>query len=242
VKGRSLHQVRAVCFDLDGTLLDGSKFRDAILETCKQLAVHGNLDAALLQDANSRVWQSYWPQVEESWALGALSGSQLSAEAWRRTLHECGRDDDSLARLAEKILSEERRKALRLYDDGRETLDLLKSRYRLGLITNGASDSQRGAIRALGIERLFDAVVVSGEIGAQKPDASVFAFAVRKLGVESENAWHVGDNLRTDVAGALGAGLTAIWLNRTGAPRKDTDPKPDHEVRSLKELLPLLKE
>jgi HAD superfamily hydrolase (TIGR02253 family) len=239
---RDLNKVRAVCFDLDDTLIDSSKLQDAIPETCKKLADRANLDAARLVDANSRIWQSYWPTVEKRWALGTLSSREISEEAWRRTLHECGRDDNALARLAVEILSMERRNALRLYDDVRETFNQLKPRYRLGLVTNGASDTQRGAIRALGIEELFDAIVISGEIGVQKPDASVFALAVRKLDVEAENTWHVGDNLRTDVAGALGAGLIAVWINRTGASREDTDPRPHHEIRSLKELLLRLSE
>ena len=236
------NQVRAVCFDLDDTLLDGTKSRDAIAQTCRELGKRAGLDAARLLDANTRVWQSYWPQVEETWALGRLSSREISEEAWRRTLHECGCNDDSLSELAVEILSQERQKTLRLYEDVRDTLSILRRHYHLGLITNGASDTQRAAIRALEIEGMFDAIIISGEIGVQKPDASVFALAVRKLSIEAENTWHVGDSLRTDVAGALGAGLTAVWLNRTGASRKDTDPRPDHEIRSLKELPPLFNE
>ncbi len=78
----------------------------------------------------------------------------------------------------------------------------------------------------LGIEQMFDVVVISGEVGVAKPDASVFAFALHKLGVEKENAWHVGDSLRTDVAGALGAGLTAVWLNRFHAPLETPKSRP----------------
>jgi len=232
--------IHALSFDLDETLMDGSRLRETIRQTCAELGKATGLDANRILEANSKAWGSYWPEVEEKWTLGRLSGAEVSLEVWRRTLRACGRDDESLAQLALDNHSQHRRKALRLFDDVKGALNALKPRFRLAVITNGASDTQRGALRLLGIEHAFDAVVISGEIGAAKPNPSVFAVALQKLGVEKENAWHVGDNLRTDVAGALGAGLTAVWLNRAGARREESDPRPDHEIRSLEELAPLV--
>ena len=198
------------------------------------------LDANKLLEANGKAWQSYWPQVEKKWTLGSLSGADLSLEVWRRTLLEFGRDDEHLARLALETHTQNRRKTLRLFDDAQETINVLKPQFRLAVITNGASDTQRDSLQLLGIEKVFDAVVISGEVGAAKPDPSLFVIALQRLGVKKENAWHIGDNLETDVVGALGAGLTAVWLNRAGVHRKEGDPKPDHEIRSLKELAPLV--
>ncbi len=82
------------------------------------------------------------------------------------------------------------------------------------------------------MEPWFRTVVISGEVGLRKPDSAIFALALRRLG-EREGVWHVGDNLATDVAGAKAAGLTGVWLNRTGALREKGDPEPDVEIRSL---------
>ena len=231
---------QALSFDLDETLVDGSKFRDTVVQTCNQLAVATGLDANQLLEANGKAWQSYWPQVEERWTLGSMSGADLSLEVWRRTLLALGRNNEGLARLALETHSQNRRKTLRLFDDVLETINALKPRFRLAVITNGASDTQRGSLRLLGVEQMFDAVVISGEVGVAKPDPLLFVLALQKLGVDKENAWHVGDSLKTDVAGALGAGFTAVWLNRAGVHRDEGDPKPDHEIRSLKELAPLV--
>lgn len=231
-----MKRVQALSFDLDDTLVDGSKFRDTVVQTCNQLAVATELDADQLLEANGKAWQSYWPQVEEKWTLGSLSGADLSLEVWRRTLLAFGRDDERLARVALETYTQNRRKTLRLFDDAQETINALKPRFRLAVITNGASDTQRGSLRLLGIEQMFDAVLISGEVGAAKPDPPLFVLALQKLGVDKENTWHVGDSLKTDVAGALSAGLTAVWLNRAGAHRKEGDPTPDYEIRSLKEL------
>src|SRR5438876_2981524 len=93
--------VQALFFDLDDTLLDGSGLQASIVQTCGKVAANQpGLDAARLVEANSKVWQGYWPEVEDKWTLGTLDGASLSLEAWRRTLRACGCNDESLARLA----------------------------------------------------------------------------------------------------------------------------------------------
>ena len=92
------------------------------------------------------------------------------------------------------------------------------------------------------MEYWFDVVVISGEVGFAKPDASIFRLALNKLPVEPENVWHVGDSLTTDVAGAKAAGLTAVWLNRSGLVRRESDPEPDLEIRSLSNLMAFISE
>ena len=232
-------RVRLLSFDLDGTLLDGGGSREAILSTCKLLATKTDVDAAKLLKANSQVWQNYWPEVEGMWTLGAMSGAAVSQEAWRRTLLACG-CNESLARLAVEAHKQKAGRALRLFRDVREMINLLKPRLHLALITNGASDTQRGALRILDIEKVFDKIVISGEVGVAKPDPSIFSLALHSLGIGPENCWHVGDSLRTDVEGAINSGLTAVWLNRIGTLRGEGDPEPDYEIHSLTELAALL--
>lgn len=233
--------VQALFFDLDETLLDGSGHQEAILRTCRSIAsAQPGLDAHRLLEANGKVWNGYWPEVADKWTLGVLDGKNVSLEAWRRTLRACGCNDDSMARLARETYSQYRRETLRLFDDVRELISLLQPRFSLALVTNGASDTQRENLRVLDIEHRFGAVVISGDVGVAKPDARIFRFALHELGVEPENVWHVGDDLDTDVAGAKAASLTAVWLNRGGNPWKEGAPKPDYEIRSLRDLPALL--
>jgi FMN phosphatase YigB (HAD superfamily) len=91
------------------------------------------------------------------------------------------------------------------------------------------------------IDLRFDAIVTSGEVGVAKPDARIFEIAARLLGVPTAAAWHVGDSLSTDVAGAHNAGLAAaIWLNRTRRPSDGAAPRPHREINSLCDLVALL--
>jgi putative hydrolase of the HAD superfamily len=236
--------VRALSFDLDETLLDGSALQESIVRACEMIAAsQPGMEAARLVEANGAIWLTYWPEVEAKWTLGLLDTESLSLEAWRRTLRACGCNDESVARHASRIHRNLGREAHRLYDDVRKLFNLLKkARVPLALVTNGASDTQRDKLRVLGMENWFDVVVISGEVGLAKPDASIFCLALNKLPVERENVWHVGDSLTTDVAGAKAAGLTAVWLNRSGLVRSEGDPEPDVEIRSLSNLMAFLSE
>lgn len=236
--------IRALFFDLDGTLLDNAGHQESISRTCEKIAaIQPDLDVARLLEANTRVWALYWSEVEDKWTLGVLDGASVNLEAWRHTLRACGDDDESMEQRAAQTHRQLANAADRLFDDAQEVLALAaRAQIPLALITNGASDSQRGKLSALDIERWFDAIVISGEIGVAKPDPVVFESALIRLGVGQENVWHVGDNLVTDVAGARAAGLTSVWLNRTRRSRVEGQPEPHMEIRSLSELTPLLAE
>ena len=102
-----------------------------------------------------------------------------------------------------------------LFDDALPCVDALKERGLLvGLITNNESVHQRAKIAKVGLEGLFDAVVISGEIGVAKPDPEIFTHACGLLGVAPSDAMHIGDNRYADAEGALGAGLRGVWLDR----------------------------
>ncbi len=83
-------------------------------------------------------------------------------------------------------------------------------------------------------------MLISGEFGAAKPDATIFHRTAELLNVEPDVMLHVGDNLAADVGGALNAGMTAVWLNRSGRTRNETDPEPHHVITSLSKLSELL--
>nr|MDJ0498493.1 HAD-IA family hydrolase [Acidimicrobiia bacterium] len=94
----------------------------------------------------------------------------------------------------------------------------------------------RARIARLGLEPLFDAIVISGEVGVSKPDAAIFELALVALGQpEKPTALMVGDSLSSDITGANNFGIAACWYN----PARKTRPNGvniDHEIASLDEL------
>jgi len=109
----------------------------------------------------------------------------------------------------------------RPYDDVLPTLDALHGRYRLGLLSNGNSYPER-----CGLPDRFHFVVFAQDHGIEKPDRRLFEVALARAGCRPQELLHVGDSLTNDVAGAQGAGVRSVWLNRYGA-QNDSAVEPD---------------
>lgn len=87
----------------------------------------------------------------------------------------------------------------------------------LGVITNGPAEKQWSKIRCLGLERFMERsrIIVSGDIGIDKPDPAIFRLAQERCGEAPGSIIYVGDALRTDIAPAKDLGWQTIWFNRT---------------------------
>ncbi|MFA4945486.1 MAG: HAD-IA family hydrolase [Lentisphaeria bacterium] len=110
---------------------------------------------------------------------------------------------------------------------------------RIGLVSNW-DVRLRPLLQGLGLERRFDAIAISAEQAAEKPDPALFHHARRALGVADPAAClHIGDTWNEDIVGATAAGLRAAWLNPNGAPRPDPA-LPCGELRGLAALTALL--
>ena len=156
-------------------------------------------------------------------------------EAWSMSLAAHGVDDIALALEMSATFQRERPAHHIVYDDTVPTLRNLRRTYPLAMLTNGAVDLQRRKIELSGLKPFFDVITISGEIGIGKPDSRVFELTLDRLRATPAEAVMVGNSLKSDIAGALGAGIKAIWLNRSGATAKG-DIKPDVEIAGLDEL------
>jgi putative hydrolase of the HAD superfamily len=223
----------AVFFDLDGTLLSDSYLNEAVEGVCKQLADAHGLNAALLLSANAAAWSEYWPDAEPKWTIGAIDGHTVNTEVWRRTLLAVGMEDPALTEFATSAHRRLESQTERMYPDADAAFQATAGRAT-AIITNGASDTQRGKITRLGLDGRVDVVLISGELGIAKPDPAIFGNAL--AAVRASSAIHVGDSLVADIAGAQAAGLVAVWVNRTGRDRAPDESVPDHEIASLSEL------
>ena len=102
------------------------------------------------------------------------------------------------------------------FEDTLESLDRLKSKgYRLGVISNLRRDMDQ-LCRDLGMAPYLDFCLTSADVGVEKPDPAIFRAALERAGVRPGEAVHVGDQPRSDLVGARGAGLYAVLLDRAG--------------------------
>lgn len=112
-----------------------------------------------------------------------------------------------------------------LFPEVSEVLEQLQPRYRLSIISN-FDGRLRLILALLGISRYFSEVVISSEVGADKPDALIYRRALELSNAATAEALHVGDDPVKDWEGAAAAGLAVFKLDR---PRT-----------SLRDLLPTL--
>jgi len=191
---------RFVLFDLDDTLIDRQRaLRTWIADFGAKLRLGAGLSAQAGADveawlgetfaAGARPW--HFQTLRERLAL-AESADQL----WRRYYLD----------LAERVHCPPAVLA---------GLDELRDRgWAVGVLTNGPVDAQQVKLRRTGIVEHVDAWCISGELGVHKPDAAVFAEAIRRCGIPEDGVgWMVGDNPVADIGGGRAAGLRTIWIS-----------------------------
>ncbi|MEP6886514.1 MAG: HAD-IA family hydrolase [Gammaproteobacteria bacterium] len=123
------------------------------------------------------------------------------------------------------------RNRVEFYDDVRPSLQRLHARYRLFALSNGNADLKRS-----GIDHWFTGHVTARAAGAAKPDARIFARLLAEAGVEARQVLHIGDDPVTDVAGAVQAGMQAVWLNRDGRAWPEGLASPPRTIMTLAEI------
>ena len=101
----------------------------------------------------------------------------------------------------------------------------------IGIVTNHIMSEQVKKIAAIGVAPFIDELVVSAEVGVAKPAAQVFQVALSRLDGTPDQAVMIGDSWSSDILGATGLGIRAIWLNRYD--RSCPDAGLATEIRSL---------
>ena len=85
--------------------------------------------------------------------------------------------------------------------------------FRMGMVSN-ATELARRVLRNLDMERHFDFVVISDEVGVRKPDPRIFAIALELAGTVPSRTVFLGDKPATDIVGATRAGLRGVLVDR----------------------------
>lgn len=225
---------RALLVDIDDTVVDWiGPARDAVISA---VATHRALAGA----DPERLADRFLEIVEEThakWMSGELGVDGLRAERIRRLVAESGGTDLDRSE-AEELANAYRAaylRACRPVDGAAELLTEVRRRgARVVAVTNNLVAEQEHKLRLTGMRDLFDELVISEAAGVSKPDPAIFELALRMAGTSAQEAIMLGDSWTNDVMGAVGAGVAAAWLDRTGAGRPDLS----IEVLALTSLRP----
>jgi putative hydrolase of the HAD superfamily len=209
--------IRAVCLDVDDTLIDyGASARSAL----------GLLLDALLGPAAPSLgavwplWQEITDRHSAAVVAGRIAHSDMRRQRTKAFFTHLGRDiDDTAADRGEDLRLAAMQDGWQLFDDALPCLDWLRAAgLKLAVITNATGPRQDARLAGLGVGFFFETIIAAGDVGAAKPDPAIFHTACHGLGVPPEETLHIGDRLDLDAQGAANAGLHGVWLNRTPNP------------------------
>jgi FMN hydrolase / 5-amino-6-(5-phospho-D-ribitylamino)uracil phosphatase len=222
--------IRAITLDLDDTLWPvWPVIERAEAALLQWLVTHAPQTAARFDLAGMRVVRE---QVARDQPTLAHDLSALRREAIERMLVASG-EDSALAGPAFEVFFAARQR-VELYADALPALQRLSARWPLLGLSNGNADIDR-----IGLGRWFRGSLGAHEAGVSKPDSRIFHVACERLGCTPGEVLHVGDDLRLDVHGSLGAGLQAAWIRRAGQVT-DSEAAPcwqGHDLQALADAL-----
>lgn len=128
------------------------------------------------------------------------------------------------------------------FPDTVEALELLKKRFKLGIISNIDDDLFAETAKKLKVD--FDWVITAQQVKSYKPSQHNFKVALEKIGLESDSILHVAQSIYHDVIPASALGLSTVWVNRRAnkegfGATKAAEGKANLEVTDLKTLASL---
>ena len=231
-----MRQYKSLFIDLDDTVYD---FSAASHESFKES--YDLLHYERYFNSFEQYMEIYEPYNLELWRIygeGKITKAELNRRRYLHPLETVGVNDPQLA-------EEFSRNALgliptkdKLIDGAIELLEYLRPKYSMYILSNGFKELQSHKMRTAGIDRYFDGLILSEDIGVNKPNRELYDYALQKSGSTVEESIMIGDMFDTDIAGAANIGMDQIYFNPKG--KKGHPFAPTHEVTHLLQIKDIL--
>ena len=231
--------IKAVFFDLDGTLCDSDTAWDTAQRDMFQLLRKHYPDVS--EETLTAAWRTVHQALFQQLNAGKCSMAEVRDRRFECLFKELDLPIGKITEELNDFLGSRYLTSLRLYDDV-TVLEELQA-YHVGIITNGAhdehTDSQLSKVRHLGLSERIQSLTISGEIGIRKPKVGIFKVACERAEVLPEEAIFVGDTVENDIVGANRAGMTSVFINRKSEVlvSKTADEQPDYSISNLYDVL-----
>ena len=232
-----MKKYKTLFIDLDDTLFDFSAAsRESFRETYDLLGYERFFDSF------DHFMQIYEPRNRELWVLygdGKIDKPTLNRLRYSHPLEVVGHPDEELAaRFCKEALGRIPQKNM-LIPGAIELLDYLYPKYEMFILSNGFVELQSHKMATTGLTKYFKRLVLSDEIGINKPNPRLFEYALEVSGADKESSIMIGDMFETDIAGAAGIGIDQIYFDRWATKRTE-DFERTYTVNNLSEIRNIL--
>ena len=195
-------------WDIDGTVLDFLASEAYAIRTLFKKYKIGECSDAMLS-MYSEINSKYWQRLERN----ELTKAEILVGRFRDFFEIIGTDIS----IAEKF-NEDYQITLgdhiEFVDKAKDTLLSQKGKYTLVAVTNGTKLAQEKKLQVSGLDKIFDAIFISENVGVEKPNKEYFDYVLEKLGItDKKEVLLIGDSLTSDMKGGFISGIDTCWFN-----------------------------
>lgn len=224
-----------IFFDLDHTIWDFDRNAE---ETLNELFHTYKLGDLGLNSCDEFI-TTYTENNHQLWAdyhLGKITKEFLRAERFSKTFLQLGIHPDAVPQQFEDDYVSISPTKTNLFEGAENVLSYLQDKYTLHIISNGFKETTLTKMDLSGLNPYFSNVIISEDVGVNKPNPLIFEYALDKAKAVKEHSIMIGDSLEADIYGALGFGMDAIFFNPL---KKEKPADVKKEITHLEELLHL---
>lgn len=222
------NSLKMIFFDIDGTLLD---HKGAEQEGIKKFYFSNDFNKICNIEKFREIWVKYSDKNFEKFLNKEYTFEQQRAMRIIDVYNEFNKEisyNEALTEFSNYLNAYEA--SWRAYEDVIPGLDILNE-YKLGIISNGDYEQQCKKLRKMNIDKYFCDIVVAGDVGYAKPNNRIFEIACQRNNVSIENAFYVGDSIKTDIIPANEIGMKGILIDR------DKERKTDNNIKRIFSLV-----
>ena len=224
--------ITTLFFDIDGTIMDFKAAEHAAF--CRSMEEHGISNGEERYPRYTVYNRGLWEALER----GELTRDELLEHRYARffAMEQISCDPKAFEASFRTNLNN----VHILIEGAWEILEYLSEKYPMYVVTNGIASTQHKRISDAKIDRFFQKLFISEEIGCAKPDPKFFAYALEQAGNPApENVLIIGDSLTSDMQGGYNAGLKTCWYHSEATASRPSFPI-DYEITDLAELRRIL--
>lgn len=204
--------IKHIFFDLDHTIWDFDRNAE---ETLTELYARYELESLGLSSSREFI-DTYTENNQLLWAeyhLGKITKETLRSERFSKTFIQLGIQPSHIPSQFEDDYVRLTPTRTNLFEGSEKVLTYLQKKYTLHIISNGFKESTLTKMDKSGLNPYFENVIISEDVGVNKPDKAIFEYALRLASAQKEESIMIGDSLEADIRGAQDYGMKAIYFN-----------------------------